>query len=114
MTWARPLHQPDEETMEITMPTHPAPFIRVRDVVRGDLYELGPREIALRVSYDMFHPTGPVRVNGELAEWTENAALRTSRVIPTMLEDVDAGERVLLRVGDSVDGWWLCDVEIGE
>jgi hypothetical protein len=88
------------------------PFIRVRDVVRGDLYELGPREIALRVSYDMFHPAGPVRVNGEQAEWTENEALRTSRVVPALLEDVETGERVLLRVGEAIDEWWLCDVEV--
>lgn len=90
-----------------------ADLIRIRDVVRGDVYELGPEEPAMRGSYDLFRPVGPVRVRDDgLAEWHEGATIRTSRISPTTLGDLHAGERVLVRLGSETDEpWWVCDVE---
>jgi hypothetical protein len=84
--------------------------IRVRDIVRGDLYEFGPGEPVLRGSYDLFHPSGPVKFRDGLIEWSEGDAVRTSRVAPAPLGDTRPGERVLVR-GESDEEWWLCDVE---
>ena len=84
--------------------------IRVRDVVRGDIYEFDPTEPALRGSYDLFDPEGPVVLREGFVEWLEGGAVRTSRVKPTTLGDVSTGERVLIHVG-STEEWWLCDVE---
>jgi hypothetical protein len=87
-----------------------AKVIRVRDVVRGDVVEFGPEEPALRGSYDLFGPGGPVRLHEGLAEWFVDEGVRTSRVASATLGDVHPGERVLVRV-DAGDEWWLCDVE---
>lgn len=84
--------------------------ILVRDVVRGDLYELDPAEVVLRVAYDLFHPAGAVLVEGERAEWIEGDEVRLSRVVPAAVGEVAPGERVLVRVGSDRE-WWLCDVE---
>jgi hypothetical protein len=90
-----------------------AVLIQIRDVVRGDVYELGPDEPVLRGSYDLFRPVGPVRMRDDgLAEWREGTTLRTSRVSPTTLGDLHPGERVLVQLGGETDeAWWVCDVE---
>jgi hypothetical protein len=85
--------------------------IHVRDVVRGEEYDLPPGEPVLRGSYDLFRPRGPVILEGGLAQWTEKGVALTSRVAPTTARDLHPGERVLVRLEDSVDEWWLCDVE---
>ena len=84
--------------------------IRVRDVARGETYELGPDEPVLRGSYDLFHPDGPVSVRDDgLVEWTTGPDVRISRTVSTTLGLVRVGERVLVR-GLESDEWWLCDV----
>lgn len=92
----------------------PSSVIRVRDIVRGDLHDFGPTEPALRGSYDLFHPDGPVRLReGDVVEWFEHDVVRTSRVALTSLGEVQPGERVLVRDDAEIDLWWLCDVEDG-
>jgi hypothetical protein len=83
--------------------------IRVRDIVRGDLYELHPEDLALRGSYDLFRPIAGVVVRDGLAEWTQAGEVRTSRVALARLRDVHEGECVLVSLGDD-DEWWLCEV----
>jgi hypothetical protein len=86
-------------------------LIRIRDVVRGDVYELSSEEPALRSSYDLFHPGGPVHIRDDgLAEWREGERLRAARVAPATLGDIRPGERILVRLEMGHD-WWLCDVE---
>lgn len=94
-----------------SLQTDEAPtVIRVRDVVRGDVYDFGPYEQVLRGSYDLFRPAGPVVLREGLAEWSESGIVRTTRIVSAPLGDVHPGERVLLRIG-SGDEWWLCEVE---
>jgi hypothetical protein len=83
--------------------------IRVRDIVRGDLYELPPEEPALRGSYDLFRPSAGAIVHDGLAEWSLADQVRVSRVAHTTLGDVHPGECVLVRLGKD-DQWWLCEV----
>jgi hypothetical protein len=87
--------------------------IRVRDVVRAELYELGADECALRVPYDMFKPTGAVHRYGNRIEWEQDDENQSTRFAETALGDCTAGERVLLRLSsaDPSDEWWLCEVE---
>jgi hypothetical protein len=84
--------------------------IRVRDVVRGDVYEFGAEEPVLRPGDDLLRPVGPVELRDNVVEWFEGEALRTSRVAPALLGDAEIGERVLIR-DSSDEQWWLCDVE---
>ncbi|MDP9035307.1 MAG: hypothetical protein M3O50_10910 [Myxococcota bacterium] len=86
--------------------------IRVRDVVRGDIHELGPDQRMLRGSYDLFQPKGAVRAREGLIEWLEGGTVRTSRVAPAPLGEARPGERVLVSLPPhSEDEWWLCDVQ---
>ncbi len=86
--------------------------IRVRDVARGDVYELAPGQAILRGSYDLFEPKGAVRERGGLVDWVEGGTVRTSRVAPASLGDAHPGERVLVNLPPHADHeWWLCDVE---
>ncbi|HLK35489.1 MAG TPA: hypothetical protein VKU41_01970 [Polyangiaceae bacterium] len=86
--------------------------IRVRDVVRKRRLELDSDERAYRISYDVLFPDGPIRLMPDgLVEWFSHGEPRTSRVVATTLGQVRAGERVLVRLDDTPDQWWLCDVE---
>jgi hypothetical protein len=87
--------------------------IRIVDVVRNGVYDLGPEAKVLRVAYDMFHPTGLVRQNGDTVEWLEGQTIRSSRFVESTLGQCRPGERVLARLPPyaSGDEWWLCDVE---
>jgi hypothetical protein len=88
--------------------------IRLRDVVRGEVHELGPETPILRGPYELFQPVGSVRRRDGLVEWTEAGATRSARVAPAELGDAHPGERVLLRLPPGQpqgDEWWLCEVE---
>jgi hypothetical protein len=87
--------------------------IRVLDVVRAELYELGAEECALRVPYDLFQPAGAVHRYGNRIEWEQGGESQSTRFAETPLGDCTAGERVLLHLSssDPVDEWWLCEVE---
>jgi hypothetical protein len=86
--------------------------VQLRDVVRGSSYELGGRQRALRVSYDMFHPKGAVHIHEGHVEWAEGADARRARFTEVPLGACQPGERVLLRLAPSTreNEWWLCDV----
>jgi hypothetical protein len=95
--------------------------IRLRDVTRAHVFELGPEERVLRVPYDLFRPDGPARLSGTIAEWLEGGLVKTGRVVSTRLGETHPGERVLLRdsarpsaaaKAEAADNeWWLCEVE---
>jgi hypothetical protein len=87
--------------------------IRVRDVARDGVYDLGPDEPVLRGPYDLFNPVGPVRRRGALIDWLEAGVIRSARAASAMLGDTQPGERVLLRLPPrpNEDDWWLCEVE---
>jgi hypothetical protein len=87
--------------------------IRVRNVTRGRVYELGPFEPVLRGPYELFNPAGAVRRHGPLVEWLQADNKRSARVAPAVLGDTHPGERVLLQLPprNSEDEWWLCEVE---
>jgi hypothetical protein len=86
--------------------------IRIRDVSREALYDLGPDERVLRVPYDMFWPVGAVRQRGTLVDWLEGNVIRSARYAETMLGECRPGERVLVRLPPPVpDEWWLCEIE---
>jgi hypothetical protein len=90
-----------------------ATTIRVRDVVRAELHELGANEPALRVPYDLIKPTGAVHRHGSRIEWQQEEESQSMRFAETALGDCKAGERVLLHLSsaDPNDEWWLCEVE---
>ncbi|HXN33581.1 MAG TPA: hypothetical protein VN894_17045 [Polyangiaceae bacterium] len=88
--------------------------IRVRDVAREGVYELGPEKPILRGPYELFHPIGPARLRGALVDWVQARVIRSARVAPAALGDAHPGERVLLQLpspGPTDDEWWLCEVE---
>jgi len=87
--------------------------IRVRDVVRDGVYDLGPDEPILRGPYELFNPSGPVRRRGSLIDWLQGGVVRSARAVAAELGAVHAGERVLVRLPPTAhaDEWWLCDVE---
>jgi hypothetical protein len=86
--------------------------IRVRDVVRGQVLELGPDEPALRGSYDMIHPDGPVSLLADdRVEWRVGEEWHSSRVVRSALGRVLVGERVLLQLDSAPPRWWVCEVE---
>jgi hypothetical protein len=86
--------------------------IRVRDVARAGVYELGPEEPILRGPYELFQPIGPARVRGALVDWVQARVIRSARVAPAQLGDVRPGERILLQLPPGPqDEWWLCEVE---
>jgi hypothetical protein len=97
-------------------------MIRLRNVVREEVFERRSDEPILRVPYDLFQPDGAARMNGELAQWREGGIVRTGRVAPGKLGDTAPGERVLLRDAPDAlrespnpvleDDWWLCEVEV--
>ena len=91
----------------------PMPFvIRVRDIARNGVYELGPQEPILRVPTDLSHPVGPARRRGTLVDWVQARVIRSARVASGALGEVHPGERVLLQLPPAVsDEWWLCEVE---
>jgi len=91
-----------------------AESIRIRDIVRGSIRELGPDVPILRVSSDLVQPLGPVMIRPDgLAEWFKHDGPHASRVATALLGSVSVGERVLLRLDEpaTADRWWLCDVE---
>ena len=65
--------------------------VSVRDVVRRGRAELPPDELALRVPYDLFTPTGPVRMLGAVAAWTEGGVEKTGRVATARLGETNPG-----------------------
>jgi hypothetical protein len=86
--------------------------IRVHDVVRDGVYELGQAERVLRVPYEMFDPVGAVRRRGVLVDWLEGDVIRSARYAEADLGDCHPGERVLVRLPPQAeDEWWLCEVE---
>jgi hypothetical protein len=87
--------------------------IRVRDVVRGGVYEFGPDEPVLRGPYELLNPIGPIRQRGSLVDYLQGNVIRSGRAAPTTLGDCHPGERVLLRLAPltAEDEWWLCEVE---
>jgi hypothetical protein len=87
--------------------------IRIRDIARHGVHELGPNVAVLRGPYNLFNPVGPARVHGNMVDWLHGTTLDTARVVPGRLGDVHPGERVLVQIPplDSPDEWWLCDVE---
>src|SRR5258708_25840240 len=86
--------------------------IRVRDVSRDGVYELGPDEPILRGPYELFQPVGAVRRRGALVDWLQAGVIRSARTKASTLGDAHPGERVLVRLPPpSEDEWWLCDVE---
>ena len=91
----------------------PRRVIRVRDLVRHGVHDLGPDVLVLRGPYELFNPVGPARLHGDLVEWLQGIAMHTARVTRARLGDAHPGERVLVRIPplDSPDEWWLCDVE---
>lgn len=96
--------------------------IRLRNIVRKEVFERPADEPIFRVPYDLFRPDGAARLNGELAQWLEGGAIRTGRIARGKLGDTVPGERVLLRGPPGVlvdalkglpeDEWWLCEVEV--
>ena len=94
--------------------------IRVVDIVRHQVHELGAEEPILRGPYEMFHPVGPASQSGDMVEWTEGELRRNSRVAAAVLGEVRPGERVLVAFGATApsddasvvgeDVWWLCEV----
>jgi hypothetical protein len=93
--------------------TPDARVIRVRDVARAGVYDLGPQEPILRGPYELFQPFGAVRRRGSLVDWAEGTTIRSARAAPAMLAEAHPGERVLVRLPplDRADEWWLCEVE---
>jgi hypothetical protein len=89
----------------------PNVVIRLRDVARNATYERGPDEPILRVPYELFQPIGAVRRRGSLVDWLEGAVIRSGRAVAGVLRDTDPGERVLLRLDEDAEEWWLCEVE---
>lgn len=87
--------------------------IRVRDVVRGGVYELGPEQAMLRGPYELFHPVGSVVRRGALVDWVQGGVIRSARVTPAVLGDGHPGERVLLHLlpHSSEKEWWLCEID---
>jgi hypothetical protein len=87
--------------------------IRVRDVARDGVYDLGPEEPILRGPYELFRPVGAVRQRGTLVDWLQAGVIRSARAVPADLGSAHPGERVLVRLPPraSPDEWWLCDVE---
>lgn len=94
--------------------------IRIRDIARGQVYEKGPGEPALRVPYELFRPIGSVRRRGDLVDYLQGNVIRSGRVVATVLGETQPGERVLVKLpsvrsdedsAESEDQWWLCDVE---
>jgi hypothetical protein len=87
--------------------------IRVRDVARDGVYELGPDEPILRGPYELFNPIGPVRRRGALVDWVQAGVIRSARTVPAVLGETHPGERVLVRLEGraSPEDWWLCEVE---
>ncbi len=87
--------------------------IRVRDIVRAGVYELGPDQPVLRGPYELFNPVGPVRQRGALVDYLQGDVIRSARVAPAMLGECHPGERVLVRLDPRAveDEWWLCEVE---
>ncbi len=90
---------------------HVPHVIRVRDVTRHQVYDLGPAELVLRVPYDMWTPAGAVGRHGALVEWTEAGVERVGRCAEATLGECEPGERVLVHLdAGSADEWWLCEV----
>ncbi len=87
--------------------------IRVRDVARRGIYDLGPDEPMLRGPYELFDPVGPVRRRGVLVDWLQAGVIRSARVVASTLGTANPGERVLVHLPPhaSEDEWWLCEVE---
>jgi hypothetical protein len=87
--------------------------IRVHDVARDGVYELGPDEPILRGPYELFNPVGAVRRRGSLVDWVQAGVIRSARAVPALLGEAHPGERVLLKLPprESPDDWWLCEVE---
>ena len=85
--------------------------IRLRDVARNATYERGPNEPILLVPYELFQPVGAVRRRGSLVDWLEGAVIRSGRAVAALLRDTTPGERVLLRLDNDLDEWWLCEIE---
>jgi hypothetical protein len=87
--------------------------IRVRDVARAGVYDLGPDEPILRGPYELFQPVGAVRRRGVLVDWLQAGVIRSARTTAATLGDTHPGERVLLRLPPRAreDEWWLCEVE---
>ena len=92
------------------MPNVPQ-VIRLRDVARNATYEKGPDEPVLLVPYELFQPVGAVRRRGSLVDWLEGSVIRSGRAVPGRLRDTSPGERVLLKLDQDVDEWWLCEIE---
>jgi hypothetical protein len=87
--------------------------IRLRDVVRHGVYQLGPDVPILRGPYELFDPVGPVRRRGALIDYLQGGVVRSARVAPASLGDTHPGERVLVRLSEMTeaeDEWWLCEV----
>jgi hypothetical protein len=87
--------------------------IRVRDVVRAGVYDLGSEEPILRGPYELFQPTGSVRQRGVLVDWLQAGVIRSARAVAGELGTARPGERVLVRLEPraSAEEWWLCEVE---
>jgi len=87
--------------------------IRVRDVARRGVHDLGADVPVLRGSYELFNPVGPVRLHGDVVEFLQGVSMHASRVAPARLGETHPGERVLVRIPplDAPDEWWLCEVE---
>lgn len=87
--------------------------IRVLDVARKEIHDLGPDEPILRGPYELFHPEGPVHRRGSMIEWSQAKEPRSARVVPVTLGETHPGERVLVRLApyDAEDDWWLCEVQ---
>jgi hypothetical protein len=91
-------------------------YTKVRDVVRDTLYLFPPDRSIFRVPYDMFRPTGPVRVEGDAVHYQERQddEVRTGRISKAQLRDAEPGEHVLLQLPSAASvpesEWWLCEV----
>ncbi len=85
--------------------------IRLRDVARNATYERGPNEPILLVPYELFQPVGAVRRRGTLVDWLEGEVIRSGRAVAGVLGDTHPGERVLLRLDQDLDEWWLCEID---
>ena len=87
--------------------------IRVHDVARNKIHDLGPDEPVLRGPYELFHPEGPVHRRDALIEWVQGKQPRSARIVPATLGETHPGERVLVRLDpqDPEDDWWLCEVQ---
>ena len=97
-----------------------AQVIRVRDVTRGRVHELGPGVPILRGPYDLFRPDGAVHRHAALVEWTESGSPRSGRVASASMGETRPGERVLVQLEPAppkespeagVEEWCLCEVE---